>query len=161
MNKILAHPLVWWATNRKEYSMLELTETQVVRPYEAVIMMDSTSSEQDQKDLFKKNKGIIESYSGEFNHVDLWGKRKLANPIEKKTRAVYFHSTFMAAPEAIKELERTMKLNEKVLRVVHTRLSEKVTLAKYLENFKAQLAETLVKEKEKEAKFKARKAARK
>lgn len=141
--------------------MLELTQSQVVRPYEAVVMLDPTSSEQEQKDLFKKNKGIIESFSGEFNHVDTWGKRKLANPIENKTRAVYFHSTFTASPEAIAELERTMKLNEKVLRVVHSRLSEKVPLAKYLENFKDQLADTLAKEKEKEAKFKARKAARK
>ena len=141
--------------------MLEPTQPQVIRPYEAIIMMDSNTSEEQQKELFKRNKGIIESFSGEINHIDLWGKRKLANPIEKKTRAVYFHSTFTATPTAIAELERTMKLNEGVLRVVHTRLSEKVTLAKYLENFKAQLAETLVKEKEKEAKFKARKAARK
>ena len=109
---------------------------------------------------FKKNKSIIESFSGEMHHIDTWGKRKMANPIEKKTRAIYFHATFMASPDAIKELERTMRLNDKVLRVVHTRLSEKVTLAKHVESFKERLAETLQKEKEKEAKFKARKAAR-
>lgn len=141
--------------------MLELSQTTITRPYEAIIMMDTDATEQDQKDLFKKNKSIIESFSGELNHIDTWGKRKLANYIDNKTRAVYFHSTFTASPEAIKELERTMKLNDKVLRVVHTRLSEKVTLQKHLENFKNQLAETLQKEKEKEAKFKARKAARK
>ena len=141
--------------------MLELSQTQVTRPYEAIVMMDVDATEQEQKDLFKKNKGIIESFSGEMNHIDTWGKRKLANPIETKNRAIYFHSTFTASPDAIKELERTMKLNDKVLRVVHTRLTEKVSLQKYLENFKTQLAETLQKEKEKEAKFKARKAAKK
>ena len=140
--------------------MLELSKPTVTRPYEAVIMLDETASEQDQKDLFKKNKSIIESFSGELNHIDTWGKRKLANPIDKKSKAIYFHSTFMAAPEAIKELERTMKINDKVLRVVHTRLSEKVALSKHVESFKERLAETLQKEKEKEAKFKARKAAR-
>jgi small subunit ribosomal protein S6 len=66
----------------------------------------------------------------------------------------------MASPDAIKELERTMKLNDKVIRVVHTRLSEKETLAKQVEAFKDRLADTLQKEKEKEAKYKARKAAR-
>ena len=141
--------------------MLELSQVTVKRPYEAILMVDETATEQDQKDLFKKNKAIIESYSGEMNHIDSWGKRKLANPIEKKTRAYYFHATFMASPEAIKELERTMKINDKVLRVVHSRLSEKMPLAKHVETFKERLAETLVKEKEKEAKFKARKTARK
>ncbi len=140
--------------------MLELSQQTVTRPYEAVIMIDDSASEQEQKDLLKKNKSIIESFSGEMNHIDTWGKRKLANPIENKTRAIYFHSTFMASPEAIKELERTMKINDKVLRVVHTRLSETQTLAKHVEGFKERLAETLQKEKEKEAKFKARKAAR-
>lgn len=140
--------------------MFEVSEVTVTRPYEAVIMMDDSSTEQDQKELFKKNKSIIESFSGEVNHIDTWGKRKLANPIEKKTRAIYFHSTFMASPQAIKELERTMKINDKVLRVVHTRLSEKLTLSKHVESFKERLVETLKKEQEKEAKFKARKAAR-
>jgi small subunit ribosomal protein S6 len=140
--------------------MLELNQPTVTRPYEAVIMMDESATDQDQKALFKKNKSIIESFSGELNHIDTWGKRKLANPIEEKSRAIYFHSTFMAAPEAIKELERTMRINDKVLRVVHTRLSDKTTLPKYVENFKERLAETLQKEKEREAKFKARKAAR-
>jgi small subunit ribosomal protein S6 len=141
--------------------MLKLSQETLIRPYEAVIMMDSDSSEQDQKDLFKKNKSIIESFSGEINHVDTWGKRKLANPINDKMRAYYFHTTFKASPDAIKELERTMKINDKVLRVVHTRLSEKLPLSKHVENFKAQLVETLQKEKEKEAKFKARKAQKK
>ncbi len=139
---------------------MELSKVTVTRPYEAVIMMDVDASEEDQKALFKKNKSIIESFSGELNHIDTWGKRKLANPIEKTTRAIYFHSTFMASPDAIKELERTMKLNDKVIRVVHTRLSEKETLAKQVEAFKDRLADTLQKEKEKEAKYKARKAAR-
>ena len=140
--------------------MLELNQVTVTRPYEAIIMLDGEASEQDQKDLFKKNKSIIESFSGEINHIDTWGKRKLANPIEKTTRAYYFHTTFMASPEAIKELERVMKLNDKVIRVMHTKLSDQTPLPKQVEDFKERLVETLKKEQEKEAKFKARKAAR-
>lgn len=141
--------------------MFKVSDVTVTRPYEAIVMMDIDATEQEQKDLFKKNKSIIESFSGEMNHIDTWGKRKLANTIDNKTRAIYFHSTFMASPEAIHELERTMKLNDKVLRAVHTRLSEKQPLSKQVDAFKERLAETLQKEKEKEAKFKARKAAKK
>lgn len=141
--------------------MLELTKKTVTRPYEVVIMMDPETTEQDQKTLFKKNKSIIESFSGAVNHIETWGKRKLANPIGNKSRAIYFHSTFSASPDAIRELERTMGLNDKILRAVHTRLSEKIPLQKHVENFKLQLADTMQKEKEKEAKFKARKAMKK
>lgn len=141
--------------------MLELSQTTITRPYEAIVMMDTDASEQDQKDLFKKNKSIIESFSGELNHIDTWGKRKLANPLENKSRAIYFHTTFTASPDAIKELERTMRLNDKVIRVVHSRLPEGMSLTKQVEAFKERLVETLKKEQEKEAKFKARKATRK
>ena len=48
--------------------MLELSSVTITRPYEAVIMMDTDSTDQDQKELFKKNKGIIESYAGEISH---------------------------------------------------------------------------------------------
>ncbi len=137
--------------------MFELSKPSVIRPYEAVIMMDPNCTEEDQKELFKKNKTIIESFSGQVNHLDTWGKRRLANPIENKTRAYYFHTTFTASPDAIRELERTMLINDKVIRAVHSRLSEKVPLQKHLDKFKEQLVETVQKEKEKEAKFKARK----
>ena len=140
--------------------MFELSQPNIVRPYEAIIIMDPDAPEAEQKALFKKNAGIIKDFSGEVNHVDTWGKRKLANPIGKTNRGYYFHSTFKASPSAIDELERTMKINASVLRCVHTRLPEGTSLTKYMEQFKEQLAETLRKEKEKQEKFKARKAKR-
>lgn len=140
--------------------MLQLSAKDLKRPYEAIIIMDPETPEAEQKALFKKNEGIIGQFKGEVNHIDTWGKRKLANPIGKIRRGIYFHSTFTADPEAIAELERTMKINEKVLRCVHTRLPDTTNLTQYVENFKAQLAETLRKEKEKQEKYKARKAKR-
>ena len=136
--------------------MFEISTQKVIRPYEAIIMMDSGTTEEEQKSLFNKNKSSIEGFSGELHHVDTWGSRKLANPIGKATRAVYFHCTFMADPEAINELERTMKITEKVLRVMHTRLPEGTTLSTYVEKFK----EALVERKEKEAKRAAAKQAK-
>ena len=77
------------------------------RPYEVVILMNPDSTEEDQKNLFKRNKSIIEEqFGGTVNHLDTWGKRKLANQIGKLKSAVFFHSTFMANPQAIAELER-------------------------------------------------------
>ena len=129
-----------------------------LRPYEVVLIMDPDSTEDQQKDLFRKNKSTIESNGGSIYHVDTWGRRPLANPIAKHKRGIYFHASFMAAPETISELERTMRINDRVLRFQHTRLDERISLSQYNEKFKKALAETAQREREREAKSAARRA---
>ena len=131
-----------------------------LRPYEGVILVHADSTEEDQKTLFRKNKAIIEEqFGGSLKHLETWGKRALANPIAKQKRAVYFHTAFDANPQAIAELERTMRINDKVLRFMHTRLDDGMDIATHLENFKTALSESAAREREREAKFQARKAA--
>lgn len=139
---------------------MQLEKLARVRPYEAVILMNPDSSENDQKALFKRNKSIIEEqFKGEVKHLDTWGKRRLANPIGKSKHAVFFHTTFIADPQAIAELERTMRINDNVLRYMHTALDVRKDIVKYVEDFKSALAESTAREREREAKFQARKAA--
>lgn len=128
--------------------MFELVKETVIRPYEAVILMDPNSSEEEQKNLFSRNQKIVESFSGKINHIDTWGVRRLANSIAKNSRGLYFHCTFTATPDSIAELERTMRINEKVLRFMHTRLPDETVLTDYVEKFKA----SLIERKEREAK---------
>lgn len=140
--------------------MLELQSEPIVRPYESVVIVHPDTTEEDQKELFLRNKSIIESFDGELMNLDTWGKRRLANPIDEQPRAFYFHSLFMASPDAIKELERTMGLNDKVLRFMHTRLEDGTDLNKFLENFRKNIQEVAEREREREAKFQAKRAAR-
>ena len=138
---------------------MELEKRTNLIPYEAIVMVHPDATDDDQKNLFKRNKGIVESFKGNVNHLDLWGKRTLANPIEKNKKAYYFHTSFEAEPAVIAELERTMRINDKVLRFMHTRLPDKTNLVKFMENFKQSLADSAAREREREAKFQARKAA--
>lgn len=130
------------------------------RPYEAVIILSPDSTEEIQKALFKKNKEIIEAHKGSVHHVDTWGKRELANPIAKANKGVFFHVTFTGDANCVAELERTMRINDHVLRFVHTRLPDETVLSQFMEKFKNDLAEGLAREKEREAKFQQKKAAR-
>jgi small subunit ribosomal protein S6 len=130
-----------------------------VRPYEGVILVHPDASVEDQKELFRKNLTTIKGFKGSVNSLETWGKRTLANPIGKTKKAVYFHTTFEAQPAAIAELERTMRINDKVLRFTHTKLDIRVSLAKFLESFKKGLQETAQREREREAKMQARRAA--
>lgn len=138
---------------------MELKKEQLKRPYEVVIIVHPDATLEEQKELFKKNKATIESYAGSVHSLETWGKRTLANVIGKAKKGIYFHSTFEADPQAVAEIERTMRINDKVLRFMHTRLDERVSLAKHLEAFKKSLAESASREKEREAKIAARKAA--
>ena len=138
---------------------MQLEKRTQLRPYEAVIMMHPDTTEDEQKALFKKNASIIKDFKGNLNHVDTWGKRNLANQIEGLKKAVYFHATFEAEPSAVAELERTMRINDKVLRFMHTRLPDGTNLVDFVEGFKKALADSALREREREAKFQARKAA--
>lgn len=136
-----------------------MSTTELKRHYEVVVIMHPDATADEQKELFRKNKGIIEQSGGAIFSLDTWGKRTLANQIGKTRKAIYFHSTFEAKPVAIAELERTMRINDKVLRYMHTRLDEREPLAKYMESFKKAIVESANKEKEREAKIQAKRAA--
>jgi small subunit ribosomal protein S6 len=139
---------------------LELEVRPHLRPYEGVILVNPDAPEDDQKSLFKRNKSIIEEqFGGSLKQLDTWGKRTLSNPIEKFKKAIYFHATFEANPQAIAELERTMRINDNVIRFMHMRLDDDTDLNVYIENFKKALADSAAREREREAKFQARKAA--
>jgi small subunit ribosomal protein S6 len=135
------------------------TDVLVKRPYEAVILVHPDTSLEDQKELFRKNKTTIQSFKGSIHSLETWGKRNLATPIGKLKKAVYFHTLFESDSQAIAELERTMRINDKVLRFMHTRLDERLPLSKHLETFKKGLTESAQREKEREAKSLARRNA--
>lgn len=133
---------------------------QIVRQYEAVIILHPDTTPEEQKNVFKKNMDVIKSFNGRVNHIDTWGKRIFGNPIEKNVKGLYFHTTFESDTQAVAELERVMRINERVLRFQHTKLKEGTDLKKYVQTFKETLAANALKEREREAKFQAKRAAR-
>ncbi len=112
-----------------------------VRPYESILLFHPNSTEDEQKDIFKKYKALIEGEEGKgkVESVETWGRRALANSIQDNGTAYYFHATFECHPDHIEELERNLKINDKVLRFLHTRLEDGTDLKKYLEQFKTDL----------------------
>jgi small subunit ribosomal protein S6 len=139
---------------------LEYKKSERKRPYESVIIVNPAASEQEQKALFQKNKEIVESFSGSVHSVETWGKRPLANHIDKVQLGAYFHSYFVASPEAILELERTMRINEQVMRFLHVKLDETKSVEKHAENFKVILKESAERQQEVEARNQKKRAAR-
>ena len=134
-------------------------KTEFKRPYEAVILVHPDATVEEQKELFKKNKTTIANFKGSTHMLETWGKRTLATPIGKLRKAVYFHTMFESGPQAIMELERTMRINDKVLRFMHTKLDERIPVSKHAEAFKKGLSDSAAREKEREAKMQLRRQA--
>ena len=53
---------------------------------------------------------------GSVDKVDIWGKRRLAYEINKRSEGIYAVVNMTATPELAKELDRQLGLNEAVMR---------------------------------------------
>ena len=60
--------------------------------------------------------GQVKDLGGKVEKLDVWGKRKLAYPILKKTDGIYVVVDMETTPEIAKELDRQLGLNESILR---------------------------------------------
>ena len=59
---------------------------------------------------------VVSEGGGSVGEIDRWGRRRLAFEIAKQSEGYYAVVDFMAEPEAIRELERTLHLADEVLR---------------------------------------------
>jgi small subunit ribosomal protein S6 len=49
-------------------------------------------------------------------NLDIWGRRRLAYEIQKKSEGIYAVITLSAQPDDVKELERQFRINESIMR---------------------------------------------
>ncbi|MBC7962753.1 MAG: 30S ribosomal protein S6 [Steroidobacteraceae bacterium] len=87
-----------------------------MRKYETIFILQPELSEDDIKSVTTKAQDVISSYKGECFRMDDWGIRKLAYPIKKCARGRYYYVRFDGDSALIAELERRLRLDEKVLR---------------------------------------------
>jgi len=65
---------------------------------------------------------IVRAQGGQVTKTEQWGLRSLAYRIKKNRKGHYVLFNLDAPPDAINELERTMRLNEDVLRFLTVRV---------------------------------------
>ena len=86
-----------------------------MRDYELLFVLDPSLDEEAKADLIEKVKAVINA-DGEAGEADVWGDRKLAYSINKKSTGYYVVLPFKANAELPKELDRRMRINENVMR---------------------------------------------
>ena len=87
-----------------------------MRKYETIFILQPELSEDDIKSVTTKAQDVITAYKGDCLRMDDWGIRKLAYPIKKCARGRYYYLRFDGESALIFELERRLRLDDKVLR---------------------------------------------
>jgi small subunit ribosomal protein S6 len=87
-----------------------------MRPYEIMIILDPDADEAAIAPTLDKFLAVITQSGGTIDKVDIWGKRHLAFPINKKLDGTYVVVNFTAEPDDAQELDRQLGLSETVLR---------------------------------------------
>jgi small subunit ribosomal protein S6 len=84
--------------------------------YETIIIVQPDLGDEELKAISAKVQDVISTMKGEFQRLEDWGVRKLAYPINKLTRGRYYYLRFDGDAPLIAELERRLRLDEKVIR---------------------------------------------
>ena len=67
-------------------------------------------------------RSYVTSRGGDVRSLELWGRRRLAYPIQRYHEGNYHLAHFTLDPEQALELDRNLKLNEQVIRHMLIRL---------------------------------------
>ena len=97
-----------------------------MREYEAMIIAKPDLPEADLSKMLTRWEGIIGNEGGQIIKKDVWGARKLAYPINKLNRGVYYVYDVATTQANVAELDRILKLDENVLRSMITKLADSV-----------------------------------
>jgi small subunit ribosomal protein S6 len=87
-----------------------------MRHYELMVILDPDLEERTVTPSLEQFLGVIRQAGGTVDTVDVWGRRRLAYEIAHKVEGIYAVVELTAEPDAVKELDRQLNLNEAVLR---------------------------------------------
>lgn len=87
-----------------------------MRHYELMVILDPDLEERTIAPSLDTFLNVVRTGGGTVEKVDVWGRRRLATEIDKKTEGIYAVVDLSADSATMKELDRQLNLNESILR---------------------------------------------
>ena len=87
-----------------------------MRRYEVMVILDPELEERTVEPSLDTYLNIVRKEGGTVEKLDIWGRRKLAYDVKKKSEGIYAIIDLTAEPAVVKELDRQLTLNESILR---------------------------------------------
>ena len=94
--------------------------------YEFTYIITPVLSDEQIKDTVKRVNKLIESNGGKVIDIEEWGSRRLAYQINKKRNGYYVNLYFEAPGESIPRLERSIEIDDNILRYLTLRMDKKM-----------------------------------
>ncbi|MGH9958947.1 MAG: 30S ribosomal protein S6 [Pyrinomonadaceae bacterium] len=94
------------------------------RQYEIVFIVDPGADDDEVNRLTENNKQIIADQGGVVTKSESWGKRPLAYEILHKTEGTFVLMEIEGSGREIGELERRMRVNDRIIRYLTVRVDE-------------------------------------
>ncbi len=94
------------------------------RPYEVTFIVRPDMDEAGFTTIVDKVKGWITAAGGSITQTNVWGRRRLAYPINKMTEGQYVLVLADIPAQALAGLERDLRLSEEILRFLIVRVGD-------------------------------------
>jgi small subunit ribosomal protein S6 len=95
-----------------------------MRVYEELFIMKPDIPEEEVAIFIEQIKTNISTAGGTVDKVENWGKRRLAYKVEKCKEGTYVLVQFSSGPEAVKEVERRLRVADGVIKFLTVRIDE-------------------------------------
>lgn len=96
-----------------------------MRKYELMILVDQDVDERQVPGLIEKHLEVVTKAKGTVDETEIWGRRRLAYEIDKKSEASYAVVKLTAEPAVVQELDRLLSIDERIVRTKVMRLDQK------------------------------------
>ncbi len=106
--------------------------------YETVFILTPVLSDEQMKEAVAKFKTVLADNGAEIVNEEIWGLKKMAYAIQKKSTGFYNLFEFKAEPTVIEKLETAFRRDEKVIRFITVKLDKYA--AAYAEKRRAKYA---------------------
>ena len=119
-----------------------------MRHYETIYIINPNLTEEDYGEVIKKFNDLIDKKQGVIVKTEEWGKQNLAYMIKKFDKGSYILIEYCGDPGLTRELERDLKLDDRVLKYQTIKLADHVDPQDLILKQKEDKKETDTEEKE-------------
>jgi small subunit ribosomal protein S6 len=81
-----------------------------------MVIFDPETDERSVQPTLEQYLTVITKGGGTVDNLDIWGRRRLAYEIQKKSEGIYAVITLTAEPDDVKEMDRQFRINESIMR---------------------------------------------
>ena len=97
-----------------------------MRIYEELFIVRPDATDEEIDPFIEQMKTIITSAGGTIDKTEKWGIRKLAYRVAKRDEGYYILLQVTSDPDAVKEMERRMRVSDLVMKSITVRIDERL-----------------------------------